>query len=174
MITQPATCRLRKRGLAVTAKARIAPMATNVKPVAVFMPIPSSNPHRMRFTAVPRRIASSCAWSPDPVPSAARLGRAGLRVLRHLRWRVRQDRGVQADLSLLAGLRRRTRDFRIHAEVVQRARDDRQGDRARLDAAVDGSVVVMALTAGDGANSQPNNEQRSSDTHYCLRIRIFS
>src|ERR1039457_3240681 len=55
MITQPTTCRSRNLRWAVTAKAKIAPMATNVNPVAVFMPIPSSSTHAVRFrTAAPR------------------------------------------------------------------------------------------------------------------------
>jgi hypothetical protein len=42
----------------------------------------------------------------------------------------------------LTGLRCLTRDLRIHAEIVERARNNCQSDRARLDAARDRPVVV--------------------------------
>src|ERR1022692_778988 len=174
MITQPTTCRSRNRRWAVTAKAKIAPMATNVKPVAVFMPTPSSSTHVMRFSRLPslslprpERDRGRNTWQRRPTL------RAGLPGISHQVWPVMPgSRKSRLARRLLAGLRRRARGLRIHAEVVQRARDDRQGDGARFDAAVDGSVVVMALAAGDGANGQPNNEQHCCEAHYYLRMSI--
>src|SRR6266567_6609616 len=154
-------------------------MAINVNPVAVFMTIPSSSTHEMRLARLPLVVIALSeahpAFGPERPPRpACTAGRGG-------RFSARARRptapGSQRDSEragpLLAGLRCRARDLRIDTEVVQRARDDRQGNRARLDAAIDGSVVVMPLAAGDGTDGQPDDEQHRSCAHCYLRNITF-
>src|SRR5450755_1512680 len=69
-------------------------------------------------------------------------------------------------LGLLAGLGDLALDLRVDAEVVERAGQDRDHDRARLGAAADRPVVVATLTGGDGADDEPDNEKTRSDTHW--------
>jgi hypothetical protein len=49
-------------------------------------------------------------------------------------------------------------DLRVHAHVVERARENRHGDRARTRAVGVRTAVVVALAAGDGADDQPDDE----------------
>src|ERR1700733_12356745 len=65
------------------------------------------------------------------------------------------------------------RDFRVHAGVVERPRENCHGDRARPGAVWVGSGVVVALAAGDGADDQPHEEQHCADSHFYLRERTF-
>jgi hypothetical protein len=53
----------------------------------------------------------------------------------------------------LAGLRRLAGDLRIHPDVVERARKDRQDDGASLYATRDIAVVVVPLAGCDGADN---------------------
>jgi len=77
-------------------------------------------------------------------------------------WPRRQDRRV----CLPARLRNSTRtDLGVHADVVERARNDGHGDRARLRAVRVGPAEVAALARGDDPNNQPQHEQKCSDTH---------
>src|SRR5207244_124170 len=68
-----------------------------------------------------------------------------------------------------AGLRGLARGLRVHAEVVERTRDDRQRDRGRLAAPPDRPGVVVTLGAGDGADGQPRDQQCCPDPHCYLR-----
>src|SRR5271170_7544094 len=70
--------------------------------------------------------------------------------------------------ALLAGLR--ARDFRVDADVVQRAGNDCHRDCARLGAIRARAVVVVTLTGCDGADDQPHDDYCRSDTHYCLQV----
>src|SRR5271156_633954 len=75
---------------------------------------------------------------------------------------------------MIFSLTGRARDFRIHAaDVVERPRENRHGDRARLAAVRVRVVVVVALAACDGADDQPNDEQYRSDSHFYLREHTF-
>src|SRR5229473_5056343 len=69
----------------------------------------------------------------------------------------------------LTGLRHCAGGLRIHAEVVEGARNYRQRDRARLHAGFNRPVVIVALAAGQGTNGQPHNEQHRYVFHYYLR-----
>jgi hypothetical protein len=66
---------------------------------------------------------------------------------------------------LLTGLRCHARDLWVHADIVEGASDNRQGDRAYLDAAVVGPVEVMTLAGRYGANDQPDDEYQRSNFH---------
>src|SRR6202050_411988 len=75
---------------------------------------------------------------------------------------------------MIFSLTGRARDFRIHAaDVVERVRENRHCDRARLAAVRVRVVVVVALAACDGADDQPNEEQYCSDSHFYLRKHMF-
>jgi len=57
MMTRPATCRFRKLGCPVTAKVRIAPMASKVRQLAVLICHPSDESYRAG--TVPRDAAGA-------------------------------------------------------------------------------------------------------------------
>jgi hypothetical protein len=67
--------------------------------------------------------------------------------------------------ALLTGLRCHTGDLRVHADIVEGASNNRQGDRSYLDAAVGGSVEVMTLAGRYGTNDQPDDEYQRSNFH---------
>jgi hypothetical protein len=68
--------------------------------------------------------------------------------------------------GLLAGRRKMARDLRVDAYPVERAREYRHGGRAHLAAVRGRARVVAALTGGDGAEDEPQNEhERPDDVH---------
>jgi uncharacterized protein len=67
-------------------------------------------------------------------------------------WTIWLDGRAGGQRLLLAGLRDGAADFGVHARVVERTREDRDHDRARLVAAAVGPVVIAALACRDGAD----------------------
>src|SRR5918992_1316177 len=68
----------------------------------------------------------------------------------------------------LAGFGRVAGDLWIHADVVERAGDDRDEQRAGLRAVARGFGEVVALAGGDGADDQPDEEDDAADLHWYL------
>jgi hypothetical protein len=62
-------------------------------------------------------------------------------------------------------------DLGIRADIVERARDNRDDDRAGLGAAWARIGEVMALAGRDSADDEPDDQQHRSDAHYYLRER---
>src|ERR1700759_2926010 len=68
--------------------------------------------------------------------------------------------------ALLTGLWHFAVDLRVDPDVVERPGQDRHHDRGGLRATADGAVVVAALTGGNRADNEPDNEKHRSDTHW--------
>ena len=94
--------------------------------------------HRHVKTAVPRVLAGAS--------SVAAQGEVGFRGIR--------GRALRS----LARLWCLACHLRVHAYVVERARKDRHGDRARPGTVRVRAGVVVTLGAGDGADDQPDDE----------------
>jgi hypothetical protein len=73
-----------------------------------------------------------------------------------------------ASETSLTGLRCLARGLRVHPEVVERARNNRQSDSAHLDA-VGGPAVVVTLAGGHRPDNQPHHKQYRCDSHCYLR-----
>src|ERR1039457_2891993 len=115
--------------------------------VATAVPgLPQRSPYRARAAAVSELQVRQIH---DDVPSAGRNGGP-----QH--WRC------------LLGL---ARDLGIHAGIVERARDNRDDDRAGLGAAWARAGEVMSLAGRDRADDEPDDQQHRSDAHYYLRER---
>ena len=61
-----------------------------------------------------------------------------------------------------------TRELRVHAYVVKRARQDGHEDRARVGTSCRRGVVVTALTGGYRSNYEPNQDDEPSESHMNL------
>src|SRR5262245_31536384 len=132
MSIHPTTWRLRNEGLVVTANARIAPIAISASPVAVLMislypprvvhstPLADSFP-RKAMAAQRRRCQTGQAAS-------HRCGGQGTGARR----RGGDEPGPL--FGLLARLGQLTRDLGVRAHIIERARDNRHENRARLGA----------------------------------------
>ena len=70
--------------------------------------------------------------------------------------------------KLIAGVLHGAIDVRIYARIVERTGKDRHRDRT-CPATADRTFVITALSSGDAADDQPDDEKYRSDVHLDLR-----
>ncbi len=61
------------------------------------------------------------------------------------------------------------RNLRIHAHVVERSGRDRGDDRATVGAGVRRRAVISALAGRNCPDDQPYQQDKATDSHFCLQ-----
>src|SRR3954454_5681410 len=122
-------------------------------------------PRRCRHHACPTRTWSG--WSKS-------FGGGSSSTVRGYAWRAPgQDASLGgccvADASLARLRYLAVVHLRVDADVVERAREDRQGDRARLGAARVVVREVVTLPGGQRAEGEPDDEKKRTYAHRDLR-----
>ena len=118
--------------------------------------------HDGHEVALRPRFSRRAPGYPARVPPVQRCchGRSG---------KFRETRRIVSVLGLAAGRRQMAGYLRIHADVVERAGQDRDDDGPGMRTALIGRAVVTTLTSRYGPDDQPYQHNDASGSHMYLR-----